>query len=264
MQNQRFPRIIAFTMALMLLLSVAVSALAYSTIPYCEQSDAVRQMQTALKSKKCYTGSVDGKFGPATKKAVIKFQKAVGIRADGKPGNKTLTALYDGSTALNKTSNTERKNLTKPTNPRALYYGCTGSRVKELQRALRSVDCYGGSIDGVYGDLTYEAVKKFQYKKGLHADGIAGTKTLASLNRASKTKVSSSFLLAEGSKGSEVKTLQSHLRGKGYKITDDTGYYGASTTDAVKAWQEASGYTVTGSVSEKQYNSLVAKPKTSK
>ena len=39
------------------------------------------------------------------------------------------------------------------------------------------------SLNGVYGDLTYEAVKKYQYQKGLHADGMAGTKTMSSLRK---------------------------------------------------------------------------------
>lgn len=263
MNKQRILRIVAFVMALSLLLSVVATAFAYSTIPYGEQSDAVRKLQTALKKKYYYSGSVDGKFGPATKRAVMKYQKSIGLRADGKPGNKTLSALYDGVESINKTSNTDRKNQTKPKNPRALYYGCTGSRVRQLQRSLKNVGCYNGALDGVYGDLTFDAVKKFQYKKKLHADGIAGTKTLNALNNSSAVKVGKEFVLAYGSTGSTVKKLQSYLRqiGLGYLMEgDNSGTFGRGTEEAVKAWQEGRGRSATGSVSESDYNDIVNRP----
>ena len=53
---------------------------------------------------------------------------------------------------------------------------------------LKKVGCYKGAIDGVYGDLTYEAVKKYQYQKGLHADGMAGSKTLPACAKTRRKK----------------------------------------------------------------------------
>lgn len=263
MRKSTFSRVVAFTMALILILSVAATALAsYDTIPYGEQSDNVRKMQSKLKSKGFYTGSIDGKFGPATRKAVYKFQSSVGITADGKPGNKTLTALYDGTSALNKTNNREITHTEKPSNPRALYYGCSGSRVKSLQRALKAAGCYKGSIDGVYGDLTYDAVKKYQYQKGLKADGIAGTKTLASLNKNTNVTISSSFVLDVGSSGEEVKKMRVYLNNQGYTNPNDTGSiydYTAEFADSVKRWQKDNGKTVTGTITESQYNEIVIK-----
>ena len=38
-----------------------------------------------------------------------------------------------------------------------------------------------GAVDGIYGKKTVEAVKKFQRKHGLTADGIAGPATLAKI-----------------------------------------------------------------------------------
>lgn len=183
-----FLRFTAFLTALILCLSVAAAALAYDTIPYGEHSEDVREMQSKLKSKGYYKGSVDGKFGPETRRAVRKFQEAIGITVDGKPGDRTLTALYEGVGALNGTRNRERIDTSKSVNPETLSYGCEGSKVKSLQRMLKKVGCYKGAIDGVYGDLTYEAVKKYQYQKGLHADGMAGSKTLSSLRKNTKKK----------------------------------------------------------------------------
>lgn len=60
-------------------------------------------------------------------------------------------------------------------------YGSRGEEVKQIQTKLKSWGYYSGSVDGVYGSQTFEAVKKFQRKNGLTADGIAGTKTLEAL-----------------------------------------------------------------------------------
>jgi len=51
------------------------------------------EIQTALKNAGFYSGTVDGKKGPMTKKAVEDFQKANGLAADGKVGLKTWDAL---------------------------------------------------------------------------------------------------------------------------------------------------------------------------
>ena len=87
-----------------------------------------------------------------------------------------------------RTRDRERIDTSKPKNPNTLYYGCEGTKVKSLQQMLKKVGCYKGAIDGVYGDLTYEAVKKYQYQKGLHADGMAGSKTLSSLRKNTQKK----------------------------------------------------------------------------
>lgn len=52
-----------------------------------------KQIQRALKSAGFYRGPIDGKIGPKTKEAIIKFQKAKGFKADGIVGKKTLTEL---------------------------------------------------------------------------------------------------------------------------------------------------------------------------
>ncbi len=175
-------RIVAFVMVLVLALSIISTALAYKTIPYGSESEEVKEMQTKLRSKGYYHGKLDGKFGPATRKAVRKFQTAMGLRADGKPGERTLTALYEGKEAINDTRDKARNDRARQTkNPNTLAYGAEGDKVKKLQRRLRGLGIYKGVVDGVYGDSTYDAVKKFQYQKKLHADGIAGPKTLMAL-----------------------------------------------------------------------------------
>ncbi len=52
-----------------------------------------QQIQTALKNAGFYTGKIDGKIGPGSKKAIEAFQTSKGLKADGKVGPKTWTAL---------------------------------------------------------------------------------------------------------------------------------------------------------------------------
>ena len=54
---------------------------------------ALMQVQRALKKAGFFKGRVDGKFGPVTAKALKRFQKANGLRADGVLGKMTLAKL---------------------------------------------------------------------------------------------------------------------------------------------------------------------------
>ena len=51
------------------------------------------EIQTALKNAGFYSGSIDGKIGPKSKKAIEDFQSANGLKVDGKVGAKTWEAL---------------------------------------------------------------------------------------------------------------------------------------------------------------------------
>ncbi len=59
--------------------------------------------------------------------------------------------------------------------------GSTGQTVKTIQQKLKNWGYYNGSVDGIFGKQTKEAVKYFQRKNGLVVDGIVGKKTLAAL-----------------------------------------------------------------------------------
>ena len=54
---------------------------------------SAKQIQKALKSAGFYQGAVDGKIGPKTKDAIIKFQKAHNLKADGIVGKRTAAEL---------------------------------------------------------------------------------------------------------------------------------------------------------------------------
>lgn len=71
--------------------------------------------------------------------------------------------------------------------------GSTGSVVTEIQQKLLNWGYYSGSVDGIYGSQTEKAVKYFQEKNGLTADGIAGQATLAALGIQSSSSGSGSY-----------------------------------------------------------------------
>lgn len=83
-------KIISIILAFVLLCSfISVSALSKMG----SRSQEVKDIQRVLKAKGYYSGAVDGIYGTNTKNAVIKFQKANGLSADGIAGKQTLKAL---------------------------------------------------------------------------------------------------------------------------------------------------------------------------
>lgn len=62
-----------------------------------------------------------------------------------------------------------------------LSNGSSGDAVTALQRKLFAFSFDPGTIDGIFGPKTDQAVRRYQEQKGLQVDGIAGPETLASL-----------------------------------------------------------------------------------
>lgn len=56
--------------------------------------------------------------------------------------------------------------------------GSSGEEVRKIQTKLKNWGYYNGSVDGIYGWQTENAVRSFQKKNGLKVDGVAGQATL--------------------------------------------------------------------------------------
>ena len=63
--------------------------------------------------------------------------------------------------------------------------GSYGETVKQIQQKLKNWGYYSYDVDGIYGSRTEAAVRRFQEKNGLTADGRAGAQTLSALGLAS-------------------------------------------------------------------------------
>lgn len=110
--------------------------------------------------------TVNGVFGAATKTAVIKFQRAHHLTADGIVGAKTWGALVV-----------------------TVHRGSSGPAVRAVQDQINFRNNRNGhtlNVDGVFGPKTEAAVRAFQQAmahevRGFKVDGIVGTQTWQAL-----------------------------------------------------------------------------------
>jgi len=125
--------------------------------------------------------------------------------------------------------------------------GSKGEDVKKLQEVLISLGYLKASneIDGIFGDRTLAALKKFQEDKGLASDGIAGKNTWDAVGTVlSSTHLSGvdNFIglsenltnLKKGSTGADVIALQTLLIELGYLKGKADGDFGNQTLAALK------------------------------
>jgi hypothetical protein len=79
-----------------------------------------KQIQQELQTVGCYKGNIDGILGPASDEAILEFQRAEGLSADGELGPKTEAALKTAVAAGKKvctgtsTTTTPKTSTTKP------------------------------------------------------------------------------------------------------------------------------------------------------
>ena len=219
-----------------------------------DSGSAGKDLQTKLKKLGYYDGTVDSTFGSGTYAAVRAFQKKYNLTADGVAGSETLKKL-----------DSAYKNADSDKDDDSLRKGATGSAVKDLQTKLKKLGFYNASIDGDYGDTTVAAVKAFQKKYNLTADGVAGSETLKKLDSAYKNADSNTSTdddsLRKGATGTAVKTLQTNLKKLGFYTAYVDGSFGSTTESAVKAFQKKYGLTadgVAGSATLKKIESAVA------
>ncbi|MDD6040686.1 MAG: peptidoglycan-binding protein, partial [Clostridia bacterium] len=245
-----------------------------NTLQFGSSGSRVTELQQNLKKLGYDVGSVDGKFGASTKRAVIAFQSANGLTPDGLAGAKTLALISAKVQALDNASSGESPSGSGSSSgssssggfTRTLRRGYTGDDVVRVQTRLKELGYYTKAIDGVYGLGSMAAVKAFQERNGLSADGLAGSRTFEKLfsssaiaaNGSSASDGSSSGggsssgdgtttypRLAEGSKGEEVTAMQRALKSLNYPVEVD-GSFGPATTAAVKLFQGANGLTADG------------------
>ena len=219
-----------------------------------DSGSAVKDLQTKLKKLGYYSGTVDSTFGSGTYAAVRAFQKKYNLTADGVAGSETLKKL-----------DSAYKNANSAKDDDSLRMGDSGSAVKDLQTKLKKLGYYSGTVDSTFGSGTYAAVRAFQKKYNLTADGVAGSETLKKLDTAYKNADSNTSTdddsLRKGATGTAVKTLQTNLKKLGFYTAYVDGSFGSTTESAVKAFQKKYGLTadgVAGSATLKKIESAVA------
>ncbi len=134
------------------------------SISYGEKSDDVLKYQERLHKLGYLTTEPDGTFGKDTVAATKLFQQINGLIVDGYIGPSTRRLLMSSDAQAN-----------------ALTLGMSGDTVSSVQSRLRSLGYLSASATGYYGSATEEAVKAFQKRNDLSADGKVGRYTMQAL-----------------------------------------------------------------------------------
>ena len=217
-----------------------------------DYASEVSIIQEALEELDLYYADITGHFGNKTERAVKLFQKKYGLPQTGVADEATLSRLYEEADIDDAPVVSESIGPAYASGT-TLRRDSTGSAVRKLQEDLHELDFYDGVISGKYGGLTQEAVRLFQKKHGLDADGIAGPKTLkkiASLmGESTESEIptigsilspalqTSTTTLRHGMQGDAVEKLQEDLDELDYYTGSVTGRYGNLTKEAVRLFQ---------------------------
>ncbi|HVH00548.1 MAG TPA: peptidoglycan-binding protein [Miltoncostaeaceae bacterium] len=197
----------------------------------------VRALQRKLRSRG-FRVRVDGAYGRGTRRAVIRFQRRLGLRVNGIVDRPLLWWL--GLSVCR---------LPGPTTARGgrggvLRLGAYGPQVCSLQRAL----VRGGekiAVDGGYGPQTRGAVRRAQRRLGLRPTGVADRRLRARLRSGARRVRVPPGALAIGAEGGRVRRLQTALRRQGFTVAID-GAFGPRTRLAVARFQRKQGTPVNG------------------
>lgn len=111
------------------------------------------------------SGGADGQYGSGVRNAVREFQEDHGLDIDGDVGEKTWKALFP----------VQQTSIGYP--GYLMGMGMSDSNIKLVQKRLSDLGFSVGTIDGIYGQKTKDAVISFQSSRGLNSDGIVGEKT---------------------------------------------------------------------------------------
>lgn len=165
----------------------------------------VEEIQKILKKAGFSPGPIDGKIGWRTRDAIREFQKAKGLKANGRVDSQTWLQLNrekEISANLQKKEEIveplflpqpeespkdikSKEEILKIMGPqdKKIKERLPKDRTRQIQIALRKAGFYTGNIDGKIGPRTKKAIIAFQKSKSLKADGIVGQKTWEELSK---------------------------------------------------------------------------------
>jgi murein DD-endopeptidase MepM/ murein hydrolase activator NlpD len=115
--------------------------------------------------------------------------------------------------------------------------------VAALQVALKARGLYAGTVDGAMGPQTAAAVRRFQQRRGLVADGVPGPNTRRALGHRAPLGLR---VLRSGMSGWDVASLQFVLAWRGFPSGNLDGRFGARTDVALRKFQRWAGIRVDG------------------
>lgn len=166
---------------------------------------------------------VDGHFGPATERAVKRFQRGQHYKQSGAIGKKTIAALRaaaaDGGIAKGASSDRGSRSLGDRL---PLREGMRGHDVKILQDFLTRAG-FDVSVDGEFGPGTSAAVKRLETANKLPVDGVVDERDVQVLREQ-----------AASDDATEAPSLKLGPGGRATVGSDGLAIAPASAPDAVK------------------------------
>lgn len=136
------------------------------------------------------------------------------------------------------------------------------ARVAALQVALRANGVYEGSVDGLSGPQTENAVRAIQVRAKITVDGVVGPQTRKALGKLGRPGLGTRTL-EHGMQGWDVASLQFRLAMRGFPSGTFDGQFGAHTDAAVRRFQEWSGLRPDGVAGPATTRALARPPATS-
>ena len=246
----------------------------YRILQKGDKGSAVTALQEALNELGFLKGKADGTFGDATEKAVIAFQQKNDYPDTGIMDANIQAFLYSGTVKNAAGEKTQVRTLS-PVEGVSMKKGNKGSAVRALQERLAELGYLKVNPTGVYDTDTIGAVRSFQKKNGLTANGTADAKTRELIASASAIPASATATpkvtatpaptptvavptesLKNGDTGDSVKTVQKRLKELGYYKSVIDGKMGKTTVKALKEFQEAHGLTPDGVAGKATYGIL--------
>lgn len=136
-----------------------------------DQGTAVRDIQDRLVALGFDSAGDDrGCYGEQTREAVIAFQRARGLDADGIVGPDTWRSLYEAGYRLGDRLIYMRRPMMR------------GEDIAELQSRLNGLGFDCGKVDGIFGPGTEQAVLDFQGNRNLAEDGKVGPEVVTEIH----------------------------------------------------------------------------------
>ena len=235
----------------------------YTLLQNGSDGDQVTALQEALIELGFLSGSADGIYGSGTASAVMAFQKKNGYPVTGY-ADANLQALIFNGTPLNASGKKTEVKTLPVLDGLNVRSGDKGVIVRKIQTQLKALGYYTGTISGTYDSKTVTAVKSFQSKNGLTADGVCGANTQALLFGSGlsssatatpsptptatprPTLVKPTTTVRSGSKGDDAKLVQQRLIDLKYLTGTADGQFGSKSVAALKAFQTKNGLVADG------------------
>jgi peptidoglycan hydrolase-like protein with peptidoglycan-binding domain len=137
-----------------------------------DSNQQVRQLQQNLQQLGFFTANPTGYFGPATRTAVINFQRSQGLIPNGIADSQTLARISQLIPNQNLSCSIERREICE---------GERSDRVILVQQRLQQWNFFTGNTDGYYGPATKDAVAQFQRYLRLNPTGFVDATTWQAL-----------------------------------------------------------------------------------